>query len=306
MTSETRSSPTTITHMSYVTRREAEAADALAATATLRADRRFLWLWLSVSTLLSVAGNIGHAALTVPPGTAQALAIGWAIAPPVLLMLAVHGLPTLSRMLDSETTDTLLQSVVWGVTMGAFLWSAFGIHDFTAALGVPAALAWVAPLVIDLSVFGATRGLVLTAPLAARMKVGAPTQRAAQPQASKVPAPTSARHPTPSTATSAAPAAPRSTSPDALNAPRTAPTSAPQKVSDAPTPAPELVALASRIVSSKAVRQDVRTVARILELAESESRKAVIEKRLGVHHSVVTKVLDAAERERRHSLQAVS
>ncbi|SLJ14950.1 Uncharacterised protein [Mycobacteroides abscessus subsp. abscessus] len=47
-------------------------------------------------------------------------------------------------------------------------------------------------------------------------------------------------------------------------------------------------------------------VARILELAETESRKAVIEKALGVHHSVVTKVLDSAERERRHGLAAVS
>ncbi|OHU35722.1 hypothetical protein BKG80_23510 [Mycobacteroides chelonae] len=290
----------------YVTKREAEAAEAQAASATLRADRRFLWCWLTVSTLLSVAGNVGHAALTVPPGTAQYLAIGWASAPPTLLMLAVHGLPTLSRMLGSDRSDKLLQSVVWGVTTGAFLWSAFGIHDFTSLLGVPAALAWVAPAVIDLSVFGATRGLVLTAPLAARLKVGAPSPRAASPQLSKPIAPTPAPRQATPTVSSAAPAAPRSTSPDALNAPRTAPTSAPQKVSDAPTPAPELVALASRIVSSKAVRQDVRTVARILELAESESRKAVIEKRLGVHHSVVTKVLDAAERERRHSLQAVS
>ncbi|SKP38606.1 hypothetical protein [Mycobacteroides abscessus] len=292
--------------MSYVTKREVEQAEAQATTATLRADRRFLWLWLSISTLLSVAGNIGHAALTVPPGTAQLLAIGWASAPPTLLMLAVHGLPTLSRMLGSERSDRLLQSVVWGVTTGAFGWSAFGIYSFTATLGVPASLAWVAPLVIDLSVFGATRGLVLTAPIAARLKVGAPPQRAAQPQLSKPPATPSAPRSTPSSAPTAAPPAPRSPSPDAPTAPRTAPVAAPQGSPDAPSPAPETLALASRIVESKAVRQDVRTVARILMLSESESRKAVIAKRAGVHHSVVTKTLESAEQERRHGLTLAS
>lgn len=307
MTSESRSSTSTISPMStYTTRREAEAADALAATATLRADRRFLWLWLSVSTLLSVAGNIGHAALTVPSGTAQLLAIGWAIAPPVLLMLAVHGLPTLSRMLGSERSDKLLSLVVWGVTCGAFGWSAYGIYSFTATLGVPAPLAFLAPAVIDLSVFGATRGLVLTAPLAARMKVGAPTQRAATSQVSKPSAPAAAPRPTTSAASTTAPPASRTTTPDAPAAPRPAPSAASQGSPDAPTPAPELVALAEKIVSNGSTRQPVRVVARILELAESESRKAVIADRVGVHHSTVSKVMEAAERERRSQLTLAS
>lgn len=292
--------------MSYVTRREVEAAERQATDRTLRADRRFLWCWLTISTLLSVAGNVGHAWLTVPPGTAQALAIAWAAAPPTLLMFSVHGLPTLSRMLGSERSDKLLSAVVWGVTCGAFGWSAFGIHDFTAALGVPAALAWVAPLVIDLSVFGATRGLVLTAPLAARMKLGAPPARAAQPQLSKVPTPPSAPRQATSSAPTAAPTAPRTPSTDAPATPRPAPSTAPQGTSDAAVPAPELVALASRIVESKAVRQPVKVVARILDLAESESRKAVIAKRAGVHHSVVTKTLESAETERRAALTLAS
>ncbi|MBL3752684.1 hypothetical protein [Mycobacteroides abscessus] len=292
--------------MSILTRRETEAAEAQATASTLRADRRFLWAWLTISTLLSVAGNVGHAWLTVPPGTAQLLAIGWAIAPPVLLMLAVHGLPTLSRMLGSDRSDTLLKCVVWGVTMGAFLWSAVGIHDFTAALGVPSTLSWVAPAVIDLSVFGATRGLVLTAPLAARLKVGAPAPRTAQPQVSKGSATPTAPRSTTSTAPVAAPSASRSPSTDAPNAPRTAPPSASQGSSDAPNPTPETVALAERIVESKAVRQPVAVVARILELAESESRKNIVAERAGVHHSVVTKVLSEAESQRRHGLQAVS
>lgn len=306
MTSQSPSSTATIGSMSYLTRREIEAAEAQAVSSTLKSDRRFLWAWLAISTALSVCGNIGHAWLTVPSGTAQILAICWATAPPTLLMLAVHGLPTLARMMGSQTTDKLLSAVVWGVTGGAFLWSAFGIQSFTSALGVPSMLSWVAPLVIDLSVFGATRGLVLTAPIAARLKVGAPAQRAASPQVSNRPAPTSAPRQTPSTATPTAPTAPRSTTPSAPNTTRPAPSSVPQKPADATSPAPETVALAERIVESRAVRQPVNTVARILEMAESESRKNVIADRLGVHHSVVTKVLDAAERERRHGLVAVS
>ncbi len=292
--------------MSILTRREAEAVEAQATASTLCADRRFLWAWLTISTMLSVAGNVGHAALTVPPGTAQALAIAWAIAPPTLLMLAVHGLPTLSRMLGSETSDRLLSLVVWGVTAGAFGWSAYGIYSFTATLGVPPALAALAPAVIDLSVFGATRGLVLTAPLAARLKVGAQPQRAAQPQLSKPAATPTAPRQAPSTATSPAPTAPRPATSAAPAAPRPASSSAPQGSGDAPTPAPETVALAERIVESRAVRQPVHVVARILEMAESESRKAVIEKRAGVHHSVVTKIMEAAEAQRRSQLQAVS
>ncbi|SHW96656.1 hypothetical protein [Mycobacteroides abscessus] len=292
--------------MSIFTRREIEAAEAQATASTLKADRRFLWLWLTISTLLSVCGNVGHAWLTVPPGAAQTLAIGWACAPPTLLMLAVHGLPTLSRMLGSERSDTLLSLVVWGVVAVTFGWSAYGICGFTTALGIPASLSWVAPLGIDLSVFGATRGLVLTTPIAARMKVGAPAQRAAQPQVSKPVAPTTAPRQAASTGSSAAPVAPRPTTSGAPVTPRPAPSSAPQGSPNAATPAPETVALAERIVESKAVRQPVAVVARILSLAETESRKNVIADRAGVHHSVVTKVLEAAEAQRRSQLQAVS
>ena len=75
---------------------------------------------------------------------------------------------------------------------------------------------------------------------------------------------------------------------------------------DGRRPAPEVVALASRIVSSKAVRQPVSVVARILELSETESRKNVVADRAGVHHSVVSKVLEAAETQRRSQLAVAS
>lgn len=289
------------------------AAEVKAAWSTMRSDRRFLWFWLSVATALSVGGNVGHAWLTVLPGPSQWMAIGWATAPPALLMLAIHGLPTLARMLGRDERDKLLTAVVWGVTIGAFGWSAFGIFGFTTAMGVPAQMAWVAPLVIDLSVFGATRGLVLTAPQAARMKAamvaGLPT-----PTVVEAPTPAQPSAPTPDPAApasdqDAAGADPIPTAPTVQDSPSAAlpPAAAHQEpTTEPPVVRPEARQLAEQIVASGAVRKPVDTVAAILAAAESETRKAAIAEQAGVHHSVVTKTLDAAESHRRGQLAAVS
>jgi len=304
-------------------------ADTHAAWSTMRADRHFLWFWLCVATLLSVAGNVGHAWLTVGEEATRWMAIGWASAPPALLMLAIHGLPTLARMLGSDERDTLLTVVVWGVTIGAFGWSAVGIFGFTVAMGVPHEMAWVAPCVIDLSVFGATRGLVLTAPAAARIRVGVATADStsadldSRPQAG---APFLPEVPSPAVVVSNAiapqresvsgqPAAEQHSTP-------VAPPAGPPVLAAGARPASEravtgsaspktaavradTVAVARQIVESGAVRKPVETVAAILSAAERESRKAVIAGQVGVHHSVVTKTLDAAESHRGGRLAAV-
>lgn len=282
------------------------AAEDEAAWSTMRADRRFLWFWLTVATTLSVGGNVGHAWLTVLSGATRWMAISWAVAPPALLMLAIHGLPTLARMLDRDERDTLLTAVVWGVTVGAFVWSAYGIFGFTTAMGVPAEMSWVAPFVIDLSVFGATRGLVLTAPLAARMKAGfAPIQ-----------IDTSAPAPAVTAAAQKAPAIPpantkplRSSAahravPPARNSRRSQATGG-EMATMVSTGATDTLALAEHIVASGAVRKPVDTVAAILCAAAGETRKAAIAEHIGVHHSVVTKTLAAAESHSRRQLSAV-
>lgn len=294
------------------------AAEEKAAWSTMRADRRFLWFWLGVATALSVGGNVGHAWLTVAPGPRPWMAIGWAVAPPALLMLAIHGLPTLARMQGREDRDKLLTAVVWGVTVGAFGWSAFGIFGFTTAMGVPVHMAWVAPVVIDLSVFGATRGLVLTAPLAARMKAGMASLRRESltnvPPASTRVTPvvpaivatalrTDALPSHPASPTS--PGVPPLTPPPTERAEAGEPARAERVAAAPPLVATDALALAEHIVASGAVRKPVETVVAILSAAERESRKAVIAEDVGVHHSVVTKTLDAAESHRRGQLAAV-
>lgn len=297
------------------------AAEAEAAWSTMRADRRFLWFWLGVATTLSVSGNVGHAWLTVATGPSRWMAIGWAVAPPTLLMLAIHGLPTLSRMLGRDERDKLLTAVVWGVTVGAFGWSAFGIFGFTTAMGVPAEMAWVAPCVIDLSVFGATRGLVLTAPLAARMKAGLswihvdpladgrPIASQAQPaQAATIATIPGTNavpsHPVSSTGPGGSPLAPAPAA-RVEEQPAAAPTTAECGGAATPSIARDALAVAEHVVASGAVRKPVETVAAILLAAERESRKAVIAEHIGVHHSVVTKTLDAAESYRRRQFAVV-
>lgn len=280
-------------------------ADVVAAWSTMRADRRFLWFWLSVATTLSVGGNVGHAWLTVVSSASRGMAIGWAVAPPALLMLAIHGLPTLGRMLGSDERDKLLTMVVWGVTVGAFGWSAFGIFGFTTAMGVPAQMAWVAPFVIDLSVFGATRGLVLTAPLAARMKATmvAPIAPVLVVESGSTTTPAS-ESPQPAAPTDVDRPAAEQTS----SATEVPPATLAVPLVTAPTPAPSAPGtreLAEQIVATGAVRKPVETVEAILSAAEGESRKAAIAVHTGVHHSVVTKTLEAAESLGRDHLAAV-
>jgi hypothetical protein len=170
-----------------------------AAWSVMRADRRFLWLWLTVATSMSLGANVGHAWLTQTT-TPFGLRIAAAVMAPILLLMAIHGLPTLARMLERDERDRLLSFVVWGVVIGAFAWSAVGIFHFAVSCGIPPQLAWVAPYTIDLSVFGATRALVLTTPIAARMKTELAENAAVSPSPRPVAAVTHRAAPVPAPA----------------------------------------------------------------------------------------------------------
>ncbi|MBE5454135.1 hypothetical protein E3G52_001008 [Mycobacteroides abscessus] len=262
---------------------------------------RFFWSWLAGATAVSLAGNVVHAALTASPST-RWLAAAVAAVPPTVLLASVHGIAVLAKTSASGRVYRAAVVATTGLALGAFLLSFVALRDLAMLAHIPAPLAFVLPLVIDLAIAVATLALVAVGDKPTRRV----SQRTASPQLSNHRAPTPAPRPTPSTATSTAPPAPRPTTPAAPAAPRTAPSSAPQGSGDTPSPAPETVALAERIVESKAVRQDVRTVARILAMSESEGRKNVVAERVGVHHSVVTKVLAEAETQRRHGLAVAS
>ncbi len=280
--------------------------DAAVERAVQKRGRRFLWLWLAASTTASFVGNLAHAWLETARAAAGVpfpLAVAWALIPPLLLMLSVHAVPTLSEMLEDDAADRLLTRVVWGVVIGAFGWSAVGIFAFTVATGVPPALAVLAPIVIDLSVFGAARSLVRTAGIAARLKLGeaVPVKRPAAPAKPR---------PVAAIATPAADAmilrtaaAPAATSPPAparestpvqlsnSSAPKAAPRPA---VESAPESAAGIEEQVARVIAARAVKQPAETIREILAAKARGMAKQPIADSLNVHHSVVGNVLRAA------------
>ncbi|MBF9327933.1 MULTISPECIES: DUF2637 domain-containing protein [Mycobacteroides] len=280
--------------------------------------RRFFWWWLGTATALTLVGNTVHAVLLDIPPTA--VKIGVNVIPPVIAFAAIHGIQSLARagsvhrakrgsfsLRESGGPYVFAVCVTALLALAAAILSYSGLYAVAVAGGLGPRLATLWPLTIDAGIAVSTISLMVLRPLSgADERAARLANRAAQPQLSKGSAPTTAPRQAPSSAPSAAPHAPRSTSPDAPATPRPASPTAPQGGASAPSPAPELVRLAEKIVESRAVRQPVNTVARILAMSETEGRKAVIERQLGVHHSVVTKVLDAAEAQRRHGLAVAS
>lgn len=307
MTSQFHSSSTTIGHMSTLTDRAEHDAERAQA-------HSFFWRWLIGATLLTLLGNAAHALLPLIPTTAIRLSVY--LIPPLVALISIHAVTVLARVgrvhrarssaswRDAGGTAVLAVTVTATLAVIAAILSYSGLLGVALAGGLSPRLAWLFPLTIDAGIAVSSVALVVLRPLSgADERAARMAHRTASPQLSNHRAPTPAPRPTPATASSTAP---RPTTPDAPNAPRTAPPNAAQRSTDAPTPAPELLALAERIVESERLRTDARTVSRILMLAESESRKSVISERTGVHHGVVTKVLEAADRERRHGLVAVS
>ncbi|MBN7483800.1 DUF2637 domain-containing protein [Mycobacteroides abscessus] len=278
---------------------------------------QFFWRWLVGATALTLLGNAAHALLGFIPPTLIRLSVY--LIPPLIALISIHAVTVLARVgkmhrartsaswRDAGGTAILAVTVTGTLALIAAILSYSGLLGVALAGGLSAHLAWLFPLTIDAGIVVSSVALVVLRPLSgADERAARLAQRTATPQFSKPNAPTTAPRPTTPSASSPAPAAPRTTTPSAPNTTRPAPPNAPQVAPDAPSPAPEVVALAERIVASRAVRQDVKTVARILAMSESEPRKAVIEKAVGVHHSVISKVLAEADRERRRSLSLAS
>lgn len=278
---------------------------------------RFFWRWLIGATVLTLLGNATHALLPYIPTTLVRLSVY--LIPPLVALVAVHAVTVLARVgrvhraRSSASWRDAGGTAILAVTVTALLALVAAILSYSGLLGVALAgglsprLAWLFPLCIDAGIAVSSVALVVLRPLSgADERAARLAHRAAQPQLSKPPTSSSAPRSTTSSAPVAASPAPRTLSPAASNAPRPAPSTASQGSPDALSPAPELLRLAEKIVESKTVRQPVKVVARILELAESESRKNVIADRVGVHHSVITKTLEAAEHERRNTLTLAS
>ncbi len=223
---------------------------------------RFFWAWLLGATLVSLAGNIAHALLTAPTGS-RWLAGAVAAVPPTVLLAAVHGVAVLVKANASGAVYRTAVAATAALAAGAFVLSFVALRDLAVLAGISPALAAILPLVIDLAVAVATIALVAIGDKPARR---------------------------PRTATSnASPTATASAAPPGRTATTTPDRSAPPIASDA------TARLAAELVATKTTRQPVATVEAILIAHHNGDPLNRIAATLGVHHSAVKRVLDAAE-----------
>ena len=223
---------------------------------------RFFWAWLLGASLVSLAGNIAHALLTAPTGS-RWLAAAVAAVPPTVLLAAVHGVAVLVKANASGAVYRTAVAATAALAAGAFVLSFVALRDLAVLAGISPALAAILPLVIDLAVAVATIALVAIGDKPAR----------------RVRTATSGASPT-ATTSAAPPGRTATTAPDRF---------APPMVSDA------TARIAAELVATKTTRQSVETVEAILTAHRNGDPLNRIAAALGVHHSAVKRVLEAAE-----------
>lgn len=184
-----------------------------------------------------------------------------------MLLTSIHGVAVLVRVNASGAVYRASLAATAALAAGAFVLSFVALRDLAVLTGIAPELAAMLPLVIDLAVAVATVALVAVGDKPVR-----------RPRSAASPAPGSA----PRVAAQRATIATRSR---ALTAP-TAATNATGM-------------LAAELVAAKATRQPVATVEAILEAHQKGDPLNRIAADLGVHHSAVKRVLEAADHQLR-------
>ncbi len=244
---------------------------------------RYFWMWLTLTTAASLAGNVVHAWLVSAPEK-RWLAAGVAMVAPVVLLLAVHGLAVLAKTSASAGRGIWWCSVVAtaALAVGAFVLSFVALRDLAIIAGIHPALAPVLPLVVDLAIGVATLALVATAKPAVQgltESVGATSvavhRSVAEPAAAPMLEDTASRdRPAAVERTAAAP------------------------ITDSATRE-----LAAKLVAANITRKPVEVVARILAAHHAGDPTNRIAKEVGVHHSAVSKIIGAAQND--HTLEVI-
>ncbi|WP_006246434.1 DUF2637 domain-containing protein [Mycolicibacterium tusciae] len=251
---------------------------------------RFFWSWLILATLVSLVGNVAHAWLTAAPGTRWLAACVSAV-PPTVLLLAVHGVAVLVKGAASGAVYRAAVMATAALAIGAFVLSFVALFDLAVVAGIRRELAPVLPLVIDLAIGVATLALVAIGDKPARRTRNA-TGSAGGPAALRPINATSKRD----TATASLHAVAVTDRPNAIAA-----------VTKSATPDEDDATwhLAAALVADKVTRKPVEVVVRILTAHNSGDPLNRIAKQVGVHHSAVSKIIDAATAHHQRSAAAV-
>lgn len=239
---------------------------------------RFFWTWLILSTCVSLVGNVVHAWVLAEPGT-HWLAVGVAVVPPTVLLLSVHGLAVLAKVSTSGNAYRFVLGAIGALALGAFLLSFVALRDLAVIAGIRPELAPVLPLVVDLAIGVATLALVAIGDKPARRNRSATRSAASGATPTKTGAAAKRAH----TALSAPKVAMNRNSANTCDA-ESATDSADESTRE----------LATVLVAEKATRKPVGVVMQILAAHRAGDPPNRIAKSVGVHHSAVSRVIEAA------------
>lgn len=128
--------------------------------AARRAATRFFWVWLLAATSASIVGNITHALLN-PRATSPMIAAAMAVALPIVMLFATHGVHALvqARIGGAPYYAALCTTVA--LALAAFVLSFSALRDLAIGWGGwSTQIAWLWPLSIDLGITGSTLSLL--------------------------------------------------------------------------------------------------------------------------------------------------
>ncbi|WP_375486236.1 DUF2637 domain-containing protein [uncultured Mycobacterium sp.] len=268
---------------------------------TTRGAVRFFWLWLTVATGASVAGNVTHAVLSAPAATV-ALSAAAAVVPPAVLLGSTHSVALLvrTRPLGFAYWCALAMTVM--LAGCAFVLSFDALRDLAVMLGMRPGRAWLWPCAIDVSIAQSTLALLSLTPPSRACSASRPgvysgagtsgeTHTSGQPGGA--PGRVAVQRdgvPDDNAAASPAPHASTANGEPALSA---VPDAADESVDAAsllrwkPT--------ADELVRSGVTSKDPEIVAAILAEHAAGTPPSTIGRRLEVHHSTVGRILAGAE-----------
>ncbi|MFD4433336.1 DUF2637 domain-containing protein [Nocardia sp. NPDC058497] len=124
--------------------------------------RIFFWCVLAVAAIVSIVGNGVQALLhsSILPAVATAVAV----IPPLALLAAVHGVTVLARIDGGAVAARRSTTALTVVIAGAAFWMSFtALRGLAVTAGVPAAEAWLWPLIVEGSMTQSTIALLALA-----------------------------------------------------------------------------------------------------------------------------------------------
>lgn len=127
--------------------------------------RLYFRVVLSLATATSIAGNGAHAWVSAGIDVPRELAVAVAVAPPVILMLSIEGVAILVRSLRHFTWVAWLALAMTSlIAVGAFVLSFESLRDLAIRAGISVALAFLWPVIVDVTIAQSTVALVVLTP----------------------------------------------------------------------------------------------------------------------------------------------